>query len=236
MKHLRVYGLAVAISLLGLLGGYLLARWTNGATANASRLCMMTLRSAPSPCDRLQVLINDRLVGVYHPAASGDEPRYCRIFFEGGKQTHFVFRLFKGDSLCYQPEFDYDATPGTMLDAQFQIVDARPEPEFGPGPDRDFPSVQGSPLPGKVWCWFGRANYSSDEFHVNLCSAAAVAGFKARVGREKYAILREGAERSGRNPWFDLRPRPGMTVVEGLRDVELWKGVRSVDPISSVVY
>lgn len=185
-------------------------------------MCMLLVWTGFAPCNRVEILANGALIG-----ASSNDKGVCRVFFRGTGNMHFTFRLFQRGVLRFQPEFDWNAVGGTMLQAQFVPGESLPADEFGPEPVPWFPSLT-EDFPSKIWCSFGWAYARTDMFAVTLLDATYVAGFKDRLAQGGYLIRRE----MGPGPLsFEIGPPHGSTVVQSIREIEHWDGVASVDPM-----
>ena len=184
-------------------------------------LCMLTFWTNISPCDRMEIRADGVLLGSARAAIGVD-----RVFFRAGGRMHFTFRLLQGDAVRFEPEFDYDTSPGTMIAALFMPRDTLTTAGFGTAPSIWFPSkMEGSPT--RVWCSFGAANARADMFSVSLREGADVEAFKSRLQREGYRIRHE--PRSHESFWIE--PRSGYTVVQCIVEVGQWDQVASTDPV-----
>lgn len=231
----------LAIFAIGLLTGYFIprgerqpgepkkldsARVEDGKPSRG--LCMIDLWTDCHPCDRIKVLVHGEDAGEYRSATSSDEPRNRRIYFQAGGRTHFVFQLYRGDELQYQPEFDLTLQPGAIISASFRPSDPRP-PTFETPYYCSSPRV-GTQSPGKVWCYFDFTRLIDQSVSIELHDTELKDAIQDRIGRDGYTILRQGTSNSGKNPWFTLQPPQDKTVVEAIKELELWPGVESAGP------
>lgn len=193
---------------------------------------------APTTCfpdGKFEVVIDNKLVATLGDHKAGETTNARRVVFQGGGEVTVTFRIYRQETLVYQPTFATVVEPGAILAANWEFADEQPTPDFGPSPDHSFPALT-TDVPKTVWCWFGPASIHKDLARVSLDNRPMAPGIRKLLSQADYVILQENQRNAGKTLSWKLQLPEDKTVVEAILELEGMRGIKDVSAEVTHVY
>ena len=201
-------------------------RVTVAPAAASKGPCFLGVPSEFFPADKIEVLLDGKLLGTFGERKAGAGLNERRLTFQGGGQMQIVYRIYHREQLAYKPKFTMDVEPGTMLASSVMLADEKPMPDFGPGPDCSFPALIPG-VPEKIWCWFGPAPVHKNLIRIVLAGEESIPSVRKQLAQAKYDIAQEKRTSRDTTMTYKLALPKGKTIVEATLELEGFKGVKS---------